>query len=67
MPIIEVLEAYLAQMMETAYDENIVESRRSEFFFNTSRVGKSFKEILGEKLAIAGTTLYRRGNFMGTW
>ena len=61
------MAAYLAQMMETVYDENIVESRRREFFFNPRRVGKSFKDILGEKLAIAGTTLYRRGNFMGTW
>ncbi|MEA3290735.1 MAG: 5'-nucleotidase, partial [Pseudomonadota bacterium] len=38
-----------------------------EYFFNSTRVGKSFGEILDEKLAIAGTTLYRRGNFMGTW
>ena len=54
-------------MMDTPYDENLVESRRSEFYFNDTRVGKTFKEILDEKLAIAGTTLYRRGNFMGTW
>ncbi len=61
------MNAYLAQMMNTTYDENIVESRRSEFYFNPTRVGKSYQEILDEKLAIAGTTLYRRGNFMGTW
>ena len=61
------MDAYLSQMMQTTYDENIVESRRSEFYFNADRLGKSFKEILDEKLAIAGRTLYRRGNFMGTW
>ena len=61
------MDAYLSQMMSTTYDDKIVESRRSEFYFNDTRVGKSFKEILDEKLAIAGTTLYRRGNFMGTW
>lgn len=61
------MDAYLSQMMSTTYDENIVESRRSEFFYNKTRVGKSYKDILDEKLAIAGETLYRRGNFMGTW
>lgn len=61
------MDAYLNQMMQTVYDENIVESRRSEFFFNPGRVGKTYKDILDEKLAIAGETLYRRGNFMGTW
>ncbi len=61
------MDAYLAQMMSTTYDENIVESRREEYFFNPTRVGKSYKDILDEKLAIAGETLYRRGNFMGTW
>ncbi len=61
------MDAYLNQMMQTTYDENIVESRRSEFFYNPARLGKSYQEILDEKLAIAGTTLYRRGNFMGTW
>ncbi|MEE9446811.1 MAG: 5'-nucleotidase C-terminal domain-containing protein [Arenicellales bacterium] len=61
------MDAYLTQMMGTTYDENIVESRRKEYFFNPTRVGKSFKDILDEKLAIAGETLYRRGNFMGTW
>ncbi len=61
------MEAYLNQMMQTTYDENVVESRRSEFYYNADRVGKSYKDILDEKLAIAGETLYRRGNFMGTW
>ena len=59
--------AFLTRLRETKYDENIVESRRKEYFFNPARVGKSYGEILDEKLAIAGTTLYRRGNFEGTW
>ena len=61
------MEAYINQMRQTTYDENIVESRRSDVFFNPDRVGKTYEEILGEKLAIADRTLYRRGNFMGTW
>jgi sulfur-oxidizing protein SoxB len=32
-----------------------------------ARIGKSYDEILGEKLAIADRLLYRRGNFIGTW
>jgi len=61
------MEAYISQMRQTRYDENIVESRRKELFFNKARVGKTYDEILSEKLAIADRTLYRRGNFMGTW
>lgn len=61
------MDAYLKQMRSTVYDENIVESRRSELFYNKDRVGKTFDEILNEKLAKADRTLYRRGNFMGTW
>lgn len=61
------MSAYLKQMRGTIYDENVVESRNKTFYFDSRRVGKSYDEILGEKLAIAGTTLYRRGNFMGTW
>lgn len=61
------MQAYIDQMRKTVYDENIVESRSSKMFFNKSRVGKTFDEILSEKLAIADRVLYRRGNFMGTW
>ena len=67
LPADKEMEAYITQMRQTKYDENIVESRRTELFFNQSRVGKTFEEILSEKLAIADRTLYRRGNFMGTW
>ncbi len=61
------MNAFLNQLNATVYDENIIESRSKAFYFNTERVGKTYAEILGEKLAIAGETLYRRGNFMGTW
>jgi len=61
------MQAYINQMRQTTYDEKIVESRSSKFFYNESRVGKSFEEILSEKLAKADRLLYRRGNFMGTW
>ncbi|MGD2117593.1 MAG: 5'-nucleotidase C-terminal domain-containing protein [Chromatiales bacterium] len=61
------MEAYINQMRQTKYDEKIVESRNPDLFFNKDRVGKTYEEILGEKLAIADRVLYRRGNFMGTW
>ena len=61
------MSAFLDQMVSTVYDEQIVESRNPKFYYNEQRVGKTYKELLEEKLAIAGTTLYRRGNFMGTW
>ena len=61
------MQAYIEQMRNTKYDENIVESRVKAMHFNKDRVGKTFAEILDEKLAIADRTLYRRGNFMGTW
>ena len=61
------MEAYLTQMRGKKYDEKIVESRNPERKFNKERLGKSYKEILEEKLAKADRTLYRRGNFMGTW
>jgi len=61
------MAAFIKQMRQTKYDDKIIESRASKFFFNKSRVGKTYEEILNEKLAIADRTLYRRGNFMGTW
>jgi sulfur-oxidizing protein SoxB len=61
------MQAYIDQMRQKKYDENIIESRAKDRFFNKQRLGKTFKEILDEKLAIADRTLYRRGNFIGTW
>ena len=67
LPANKEMQAYIDQMRNTKYDKNIVESRASDRFYNEKRLGKTFKEILDEKLAIADRTLYRRGNFMGTW
>jgi len=67
LPADKEMQAYLKQMGETVYDKNIVESRVKKLFYNKSRLGKTFEEILSEKLAIADRLLYRRGNFMGTW
>ncbi|UCB56023.1 MAG: 5'-nucleotidase C-terminal domain-containing protein [Thiotrichales bacterium] len=67
LPADKELQAYIDQMRNTKYDENIIESRVKKLYYNKSRVGKTYKQILGEKLAIADRTLYRRGNFMGTW
>jgi len=67
LPADKELQAYIDQMRNTKYDENVIESRVKKMYYNKDRLGKTYKEILGEKLAIADRTLYRRGNFMGTW
>lgn len=61
------MSAYIKQMRQTKYTDKIIESRAEKHYYNPTRVGKSFESILSEKLAIADRTLYRRGNFMGTW
>ncbi len=61
------MEAFLTQLDNTIYDENVVESRAEDRKNSAARLGKTFGEITGEELAIAGETLYRRSNFMGTW
>jgi len=67
LPADKEMAAYIDQMRQTKYDKNVIESRSKEYFYNESRLGKTYEEILGEKLAIADRTLFRRGNFMGTW
>lgn len=67
LPADKEMEAYITQMRSKKYDEKIIESRVPEKFYSKDRLGKSFEEILSEKLAKADRTLYRRGNFMGTW
>ncbi|MGB5613913.1 MAG: 5'-nucleotidase C-terminal domain-containing protein, partial [Sedimenticolaceae bacterium] len=67
LPADKEMAAYITQMRQTKYDEKIIESRAPDRFYNKARVGKTFDEILSEKLAIADRLLYRRGNFMGTW
>ena len=58
---------YVNKLRQRSYDEKIVESRAPKYKFNNNRVGKTYGEILDEKLAIADDLLYRRGNFMGSW
>jgi len=67
LPADKEMSAYIKQMRQTKYSEKIIESRAKKFFYNKDRLGKTFEQILSEKLAIADRTLYRRGNFMGTW
>ncbi|MCB1863972.1 MAG: 5'-nucleotidase C-terminal domain-containing protein [Chromatiales bacterium] len=61
------MSAYIERMRGKVYDQEIKESRVPALYTNKERMGKTFAQILDEKLAIAGQTLYRRGNFMGTW
>ncbi len=67
LPADKEMAAYIQQMRQTKYSDKIIESRASKFFYNKDRVGKTYEQILSEKLAIADRLLYRRGNFMGTW
>jgi len=67
LPADKEMAAFIKQMRQTKYNDKIIESRSSKFSVNKSRLGKTFQEILDEKLAIADRLLYRRGNFMGTW
>lgn len=61
------VDQFITQMRQTRYDESIVESRNPKYAFNQERLGKTYETILNEELAVAEETLYRRGNFMGTW
>ncbi|WP_044406300.1 5'-nucleotidase C-terminal domain-containing protein [Thiomicrospira microaerophila] len=67
LPADPTMQKYIDDLYMRKYDENVVEARNPKFRNNKDRLGKTFGEILGEELAIAGDTLYRRGNFMGTW
>jgi sulfur-oxidizing protein SoxB len=59
--------SYIDKMRQTKYDKNVVEARSAEMSNNPDRVGKTYDAILTEKLCTTEQTLYRRGNFMGTW
>ncbi|MBT4923103.1 MAG: twin-arginine translocation signal domain-containing protein [Candidatus Thioglobus sp.] len=59
--------SFIDKMRNTTYDKNVVEARSSEMSNNPDRVGKTYDAILTEKLCTTEQTLYRRGNFMGTW
>ncbi|MEO1939370.1 5'-nucleotidase C-terminal domain-containing protein [Candidatus Thioglobus sp.] len=59
--------SFIDKMRNTTYDKNVVEARNSAMSNNPDRVGKTYDAILTEKLCTTEQTLYRRGNFMGTW
>jgi sulfur-oxidizing protein SoxB len=61
------VDKFITTLRQTVYDKSIVESRNPKYAHNASRLGKTYEEILSEELVIAEDTLYRRGNFMGTW
>lgn len=59
--------SYINKMRNTKYDKHVVEARSSAMSNNASRIGKTYDAILKEELCTTEQTLYRRGNFMGTW
>jgi len=59
--------SFINKSRNERYDDNVVEARASDMANNMDRSGKKFSEILSEKLCTTEQTLYRRGNFMGTW
>lgn len=61
------MDSYITNMRKTKYDDKVIEGRRSDNAFNKDRLGKTYEELLSEVCGVAGETLYRRGNFMGTW
>ncbi len=67
LPADKEMTAFLTQLGNKKYDDKVVESRAKDRANSKARNGKTFKAIISEKLAIAGETLYRRSNFMGTW
>jgi sulfur-oxidizing protein SoxB len=67
LPADKQMQSYIDDLYKKKYDKNIIESRRPDAYTNKSRLGKTYGEILHEELAVAEDTLYRRGNFMGTW
>jgi sulfur-oxidizing protein SoxB len=67
LPADKTVDQFITQMRQTKYSESIIESRNPKYAVNQARLGKTYESILNEELAIAEDTLYRRGNFMGTW
>jgi sulfur-oxidizing protein SoxB len=59
--------SFINKTRNVTYDENVIEARNSKMANNPARVGKTYDAILTEKLCTTEQTLYRRGNFMGTW
>ena len=61
------MTSFINQMRNRTYTKEVVESRNPKMANNPNRVGKTYDAILSEKLCTTDQTLYRRGNFMGTW
>ncbi len=61
------MDQFITNLRQTQYTKSIVESRNPKYAYNPERLGKTYEQILSEELAVAEDTLYRRGNFMGTW
>jgi len=67
LPADKEVTSFIDNLWATKYDDKVIESRRENAYTNKDRMGKTYGEILSEELAVAEDTLYRRGNFMGTW
>jgi len=67
LPADKEVNAFLDRLYAKTYDKNVDEARNPKYKNNKDRLGKTYQEILSEELAVAEDTLYRRGNFMGTW
>ncbi len=63
----ESVKTFIEHLGTKVYNKDIIESRNPKYYYNKDRLGKTYDEILNEELAVAEDTLYRRGNFMGTW
>ena len=61
------MSTFITKMRQTKYDKNVVEARNKKYANSKQRLGKTYDEILTEKLCKTDDTLYRRGNFTGTW
>lgn len=61
------MNSLLNKIRQQTYTKDTQEARNPKMANNPDRVGKTYDAILTEKLCKTTQTLYRRGNFMGTW
>jgi len=61
------MSSFISKMRTTKYDNSVVEARNKKWANSPDRLGKTYDDILTEKLCSTEQTLYRRGNFTGTW
>ncbi len=67
LPADKEMQDYIDNLSTIKYDDSVVESRDPSRAYSKERLGKTYGDILSEELAVAEDTLYRRGNFIGTW